>query len=391
MSVLGSAGLAVASAAALAVATAPASFAADSAGASDAASGAVFVQTNDRAHNSVIAFVRHRDGSLTRTAEVGTGGRGGVEGGVPFDSLASQDALSYDARHHLLLAVNAGSDTVTTFAVRGVHLQRRQVLPTGGQFPVSVTARGNAAFVLNAGGAGAVTGYRIDANGNLQRLPGGPVGLGLDNLERPDFITAPADIAVTPDGDHVVVTTKANGKVDVLNVDGDHLSDPVENASAGAVPFAVSFDPRGRLVVANASSTVSTYDVRADGTLHTITAAVADGQNALCWITGAGDTFFGANAGSDTISAFAVDADGDATLTGSPDGIVAHTDAAPIDLDVTDDGSLLYVENAIAGTVQGYRIGAGGALTKVASVGGLPQFDVAGAGAAAGVEGLVAL
>ena len=392
MSVLARLAVAAASAAtlsALSVVPATASFAADSG--DGPAAGAVFVQTNGRAANTVVAFSRSASGALTRVGEFATGGKGGVEVGVPLDALASQDSLTYDAAHHLLFAVNAGSDTLTSFDVHGAQLVRRQIVPSGGQFPVSVTAQHGRVFVLNAAGSGNVTGYRIDATGLLHAVPHGSVDLGLDNAARPNFLTAPADIAITPDDEHVVVTTKANGDLDVLGVDRGRLSAPVHNRSAGAVPFAVAFDSRQRLVVANASSTVSTYAVRDDGTLRTITAAVPDGQAALCWIVGAGDTFFGANAGSDTISAFAVDGDGNATLTGSPDGVVAHTSGGPIDLDVTADGSLLYAENAIAGTVDAYRIGSGGQLTPVGVTTGLPTFDVAGAGAASGMEGLVAI
>ena len=43
---------------------------------------------------------------------------------------------------------------------------------------------------------------------------------------------------------------------------------------------------------------MSTYIVNPDGTLATITAAVPDGQAALCSLVGTGDTFFGGNAGS---------------------------------------------------------------------------------------------
>jgi 6-phosphogluconolactonase (cycloisomerase 2 family) len=393
MSVLASAAVAVGTAAALAVAGAPAALAADGHHGHHGSrhAGAVFVQTNARAENSVVAFARGADGALTRVGEFATGGRGGVERNVPLDALASQDSLTYDPVHRILLAVNAGSDTITSFAVDGTHLQRRQVLDSGGQFPVSLTARHGLVYVLNAGGVGNVTGFRVDGTGRLHRLPHASADLGLDNTAQPDFITAPADIALTPDGEHLAVTTKANNTIEVFGVHGGRLTEPVANPSAGGVPFAVAFDPAGRLVVANASSTVSTYVVRDDGTLRTVTAALDDGQAALCWIAAAGDTFFGANAGSNTISAFAVDGAGNATLTGSPDGIVAHTDAGPIDLDVTNDGTLLYVENALAGTVEGYRIGAGGTLTKVAAADGLPQFDTAGGGAAAGMEGLVAL
>jgi len=357
--------------------------------ASTPVAGAVFVQTNDLDHNSVVAFARDADGQLHRVGAFRTGGQGGVERDVPLDPLASQDSLTYDAAHHLLFAVNAGSNTVTSFAVSGAHLTRRQTVPSGGEFPVSVTADHGLLYVLNAGGSGNVTGYRVNRAGRLAALPGGSRDLDLTNDPVPRFLTAPADIALTPDAEHLVVTTKANNTVDVFTVDSGPLSAPVENPSASAVPFAVAFDTAGRLVVANAgNSSVSTYAVRGNGTLRTITAGVEDGQAALCWIVGTGDTFFGGNAGSSSISAFAVDGDGNASLTGTPDGVVAHTgggSGGTIDLDITTDGSLLYAENAFTGTVEGYRIRPDHTLDLVSSAGGLPQFD------GDGMQGLVAL
>jgi 6-phosphogluconolactonase (cycloisomerase 2 family) len=371
------------------LAAAPAALAVTPAAASTTADRAVFVQTNDLDHNSVVAYTRHPDGRLTRVGEFRTGGRGGVERDVPLDSLASQDSLTYDAAHHLLFAVNAGSNTVTSFAVEGAHLTRRQTVPAGGVFPVSVSAAHGRLFVLNAGGTGSVTGYRINPTGRLSALPGSHRDLGLDNEQRPEFITAPADIAQTADGAHVIVTTKANDVIDVLNTAGGGLSAPVRNASASSVPFAVSFDSAGRLAVANAgSSSVSTYAVRPDGTLRTITAGVEDGQQALCWLVGTGDAFFGGNAGSSTISAFAVDGDGNATLTGTPDGVVARTgggSGGTIDLAVTTDKQFLYAENSFAGSVEAYEIQPDHTLRLVETQTGLPQFD------GHGMEGLVAL
>lgn len=367
----------------------PASSAAPSSVASVTGGGAVFVQTNDLEHNSIVAFSRDADGRLHRVGEVRTGGRGGVEQDVPLDPLASQDSLTYDSAHRLLFAVNAGSNTVTSFAVDGARLTRLQTVPSGGLFPVSLSAGHGRLYVLNAGGSGNVTGYRITAAGRLAALPGGSRDLGLRNEARPEFITAPADIAQTPDGEHVVVTTKANNLVDVFNVDRGRLSAPVENVSASAVPFAVSFDSRGRLVVANAgNSSVSSYRVNADGTLTTITAGVQDGQAALCWLVGTGDTFFGGNAGSSSISAFAVDGDGNVSLTGTTDGVVARTGGGTggtIDLAITADQRFLYAENAFAGSVEGYRIEPDHTLTLVDTATGLPQFD------GHGMEGLVAL
>jgi 6-phosphogluconolactonase (cycloisomerase 2 family) len=378
----GGAGVAVLSAA-------PASFAATPAAAVTPVGGAVFVQTNDLDHNSVVAFSRDDAGHLDRVGEFRTGGQGGVERDVPLDSLASQDSLTYDGEHQLLFAVNAGSNTVTSFAVDGAHLTRLQTVPSGGVFPVSLTASHGRLYVLNAGGTGNVTGYRINPSGHLAALPGSSRDLGLNNEARPEFITAPADIAQTPDGEHLLVTTKANNTVDVFNVDDGHLSEPIENAAASPVPFALSFDSHARLAVANAgNSSVSTYAVNDDGTLTTITAGVEDGQAALCWLVGTGDILFGGNAGSSTISAFAVDGDGHASLTGTPDGVVAHTGGGTggtIDLAITADQGFLYAENAFAGTVEGYEIQPDHTLQLVATATGLPQFD------GHGMEGLVAL
>ena len=371
------------------VLAAPALFAATPAAASTPADAAVFVHTDDLENNSVVAFSRDAEGQLERVAEFFTGGQGGVERNVPLDSLASQDSLVYDAEHRLLFAVNAGSDTVTSFAVEGTQLTRRQTVPSGGVFPVSVSAAHDRLYVLNAGESGNVTGYRITPAGRLAALPGASRDLGLNNDARPDFITAPADIAQTPDGEHVVVTTKANNTVDVFNVDRGRLSAPIRNAAASAVPFAVAFDSVGRLAVANAgNSSVSSYRVNADGTLTTITAGIEDGQAALCWLVAAGDTLFGANAGSSTISAFAVDVDGNVSLTGTPDGVVARTGGGTggtIDLAVTADQKFLYAENAFAGSVEGYRINADHTLDLVDAVDGLPKFD------GHGMEGLVAI
>ncbi len=122
---------------------------------------AVFVQTNQPAANTVVAYARSANGSLTQLAEYQTGGKGGVAVGAVADPLASQGSLIYDRAHALLLAVNAGSDTVTVFGVRGDQLDRRQVLGSGGQFPVGLAVHGDVVYVLNGGGDGSVSGFRV--------------------------------------------------------------------------------------------------------------------------------------------------------------------------------------------------------------------------------------
>jgi DNA-binding beta-propeller fold protein YncE len=66
------------------------------------------------------------------------------------DHLASQGSLTYDPVHALLYAVNAGSNTISVFAVAGDRLFLRQVIGSGGVFPVSVAVHGDLVYALNA-------------------------------------------------------------------------------------------------------------------------------------------------------------------------------------------------------------------------------------------------
>src|SRR5664279_643586 len=109
----------------------------------------VFVQTDNPNGNTIVAYDRHDDGTLQQAGVYATDGLGGVLTGSVVDHLASQGSLAYDATHRLLYALNAGSNTVTVFAVHGDHLGRRQVISSGGTFPVSITTHGNVVYVLN--------------------------------------------------------------------------------------------------------------------------------------------------------------------------------------------------------------------------------------------------
>lgn len=91
----------------------------------------VFVQTDNPAGNTIVAYDRTITGSLAPAGSYPTGGLGGIVTPGNPDNLASQGSLAYEASTRLLFAVNAGSNTITTFAVHGDQLERRQVLPSG--------------------------------------------------------------------------------------------------------------------------------------------------------------------------------------------------------------------------------------------------------------------
>lgn len=155
-----------------------------------------------------------------------------------------------------------------------------------------------------------------------------------------------------------------------VQADGRLSANPVRNASATPVPFGISFDPHGRLVIAEAGgSDVSTYGVHGNGALTSI-ASVPDGQAALCWITAANGFFFGANAGSGSVSGFKVDASGHPTLIGS-----TPVGAGAIDLDASRGGQFLYVQLGGAGAVNALKVNGDGSLTSVGTVSGAPKME----------------
>lgn len=326
--------------------------------------GAVFVQNDAISGNAVISYHRNSDGTLTRSGRFATGGIGGALAGSVVDHLASQGSLTYDRRAGLLYAVNAGSDTLTVFRVNGDQLQRVQVLGSGGAFPVSVTTHGLFVYVLNARDGGSIQGY-LRLGDHLLRVPGWHRRLGLDTTLTPEFTSTPGQVAFTPDGSKLIVTTKNNGnQIDVFNVDpfGKLSANPVVTPDPGNVPFAVAFDPAGRLQVSEAGpSAVATYAINRSGTL-TFRGRTTTGQAATCWITGSGDQLFLGNAGSGTVSSFA------ATASGSSAERVTATDAGTVDLAVSPDGRHLYAQTGAAGIVDEFAVGAHGALTPIGSV-----------------------
>jgi 6-phosphogluconolactonase (cycloisomerase 2 family) len=337
----------------------------------------VFVQTNQPGGNAIVVYDRAHDSTLSQAGTYATGGLGGTAAGSASDHLASQGSLAYDAGERALIAVNAGSDTVSSFRVHGDRLRLVDIAPSGGQFPASVAVDGGLVYVLDSGGAGSVSGFWLD-HGALVPIPGSTRSLGLANTNPPNFLASPGQVGFSPDGRQLLVTTKAStSSIDVFGVrpDGRLSATPVVNPGATPVPFAFTFSPSGRLVAGEAgASSVTTYQLHGDGTL-TGAQSATDGQTALCWIQRVGPYYFVSNTGSNTLSSFSLTPSGQPVLLNA---VAAATGAGPIDLAASD--GFLYAETGIAGTVEEYAVHADGSLVSIGTVTGLP----------AGIEGIAA-
>jgi hypothetical protein len=326
---------------------------------------AVFVQTDNPAGNQVVAYHRAADGTLRQAGTYPTGGVGGQLSGSVVDHLASQGSLGYDDGHALLIAVNAGSNTVSVFSASGDRLARRQVIGSGGTFPVSVAARGDLVYVVNAENGGAVQGYRI-FGGRLFPVPGSNRALGLDPSASPQFTNTPGQVAFSPAGSQLIVTTKANGNdIDVFGIhpSGGLSSAPVVNSEPGTVPFGVTFDQAGQLVVAQTGlNALGTFTLHHNGTL-TLIDSVATGQAATCWVAPAGRSLFASNAGSANVSDFAASFSGQLTLHGA-----TATDPGTVDASASPSGRFLYVQTGGSGIVDEFAVGVASSLTSLGSV-----------------------
>src|SRR5438270_2522907 len=159
-----------------------------------AVSGFVYVATNQPSGNTVVQYARSATGSLAKTMEVPTGGKGGTGNGVGnLDPLGSQDSLVLNDVGTLLLVVNAGSNELSALQAGAAGLKLLSKTSSGGLFPNSVALCGDLVYVLNAHTPN-ITGFRVSSTGVLTAIPGSTRAL-------PGGAAAAAhDIRFTPDG-----------------------------------------------------------------------------------------------------------------------------------------------------------------------------------------------
>lgn len=331
--------------------------------ADDDDNGAVYVQTNASAGNSVIVYRRAEDGSLSQAGSYPTGGLGNGAG------LGSQGAVTVSDDHRVLLAVNAGSNSVSTFRIRHGGLELIDTKPSGGLLPISVTIRGGFVYVLNAGVPNNVTGFRIAGNGGLSLLQGSSRPLSGDS-------TNPAQVGFNDDGRTLIVTEKNTNLIDTYAVDDDGRADgPFINASAGQTPFGFAVGERNTLLVseAGANSGASTYRIRHDSELMAISQMIVTGQRAACWaiVTPNGHFGYVTNAGTGNISGIALSPNGSGQLLNA-DGITAVTGGNPTDVAMSADGSYLYARVGALNEIAIFRITRDGSLSPRPPLTGTP-------------------
>jgi 6-phosphogluconolactonase len=333
--------------------------------------GYVYTLTNQVAGNNVIIYTRTAGGEMAYNSAVATGGSGTGAG------LGSQGAIVLSENNDWLLAVNAGSNSISSLYVNGASVQSKATVSSGGTMPISVTIHSNIVYVLNGGGSGNITGFTLHADGSLQPIPGS---------ERPlsSSASGPAQISFVNDGNAVAITEKATNKIITYTIGSDGVPGAMHVVNAASpTPFGFAAGKNGMLYVseaaggAPAASAVSSYHVSADGSISHVGGPVFANQTAACWVvvTNNGKYVYATNTGSGTVSSFAAGNGGSLSLASAVAGNTGMG-STPIDAALSNNSKFLYELNSSSHTIKGFAVEHDGSLNIIHTVGSLPAGTI---------------
>ena len=336
--------------------------------------GHVYVNDNAAGTNTIAAFDRHANGSLTLEpgSPFATGGAGLGAG------TGSQGALEVTPDGRYLLAVDAGSNQIS---VLRIHHDGSLSTVAGGPVsshgikPVSVAisrwGSKDLVYVANAGDGGAnYTGFTLRQDGQLRHLSGSTVSV-------PDGSVL-GDVLFNATGTVLAGTRVGTQLVDSFNVGRNGLLYAAPGspfAAQGPGPIGSEFSPvrPNQLFVSNAhgganNGTVSAFNVSRNGVLSSIgDSPFADDQTAPCWveISHNGRYLFTSNTAVPSISRYSIASNGSLTLLGSTP-LSATAEKGPVDLRLSPNGKNLYVVDSGSLAISGFEVN-GGHLSALAS------------------------
>jgi 6-phosphogluconolactonase (cycloisomerase 2 family) len=378
------------------------------------AAGAVYSMSNDPRRNTVVVFNRDAEGKLRPAGTYATGGTGSgafedaANGVVLGDANGEAAPNNLTDATRLLFVVNAGSNSLSVFRVnqdddangRKDALELVTVRPSGGEKPVSLTVNRGLLYVLHSGETvdgeiatpncttgdrPSITGFRVSAAGQLTPIPGSTRRLS------GDAHSGCAQVSFSPDGRVLVVTERLaqdedptgpagdEGVIDtyVLNPDGTPGAAQVFDAT-GQGPFGFTFTKAGALLTTEqfdgpmgvGLGAAAGYTLSASGVPTPTSGSVGNGGTDTCWFVVTDNGTFGYTTSffeGGRISLYQVGANGSLTvLDRTADRGAAGTGASDMALSLASD--YLYQLNSFEGTINQYRVGAGGGLTLTQTV-----------------------
>lgn len=330
------------------------------------AAGHVYTMSNEPGGNRVFDYLRAADGTLTLAGTYPTGGTGTGTG------LGSQGAVIFADNGGVLLVVNPGSNSISSFKITPAGLNLKSVVNSGGIRPVSLTSHDDLVYVLNQGGNGNISGFRLRNNDKLEPIP---------NSTRPLSVAAPTDpaqVSFVLGGRALVITEKATNTITTYTVNYAGIPGARHSiTSSTPTPFGFDKGTLGLVFVSEAAggapgaSALSSYRVLLNGEISLVEGSVSAGQTAACWVViKDGKYAYATNTGSNNITNFGVNIfNGDIAVD---DAVAATTPPGPIDAALSRDSRFLYVLNSGGHSISVFAAAANGDLSHIQTVPGLP-------------------
>ena len=343
--------------------------------------GYVYTLSNQTTGNKVLVYSRTSEGILSYVTAYPTGGTGtatglGNQGAITLSGNSDghrSDGDHNDGNHDndLLLAVNPGSNSVSSFKVSGNGLQWVSTVFSGGTTPVSVTVQNNLVYVLNSGGSGNISGFRLHDDGSLHPIA---------NSTRPlsSASAGAAQVSFVADGNAIAITEKATNKIITYTINSQGIPGMMHSiTSAHPTPFGFAVGGNGNIFVSEAAggapgaSALSSYHINDNGTIALVDGPVGANQTAACWVvvTSNGKYAYTTNTGSNNLSTFKVNSLGSISVLNA---ISATTETGPIDAALSNNSKFLYVLNSGSHSIGVYAVANNGSLSSVQTVSGLP-------------------
>ncbi|WP_462249105.1 lactonase family protein [Ferruginibacter sp.] len=244
-------------------------------------------------------------------------------------------------------------------------MQLKSTVSSGGVRPVSITQHDDIVYVLNAGGSGNISGFKLRENNKLTAIP---------NSTRPLSSTASgaAQISFVREGKVVVITEKATNKIITYTVNEWGIPGAIHSInSANPTPFGFAVGNNGNIFVSEAvggaagASTLSSYHIYNNETISLAAGPVGANHSTACWvvITNNSKYAYTTNTASNNLSAFNVNA-GTGSITVNT-AIAATTGMGLIDAALSNNSKYLYILNSGSHTVGVYAVANNGGLSAV--------------------------
>ncbi len=362
--------------------------------------------------NQVVAYSRGADGELVEIGVYDTGGVGENIRNSGANPLASQDPLILSKDQRFLFAVNAGSESISSFRIlddfslEPASLGMSTLGASGSQNPVSLTVFEDILYVANSGNfvdeSGAeletlpadrnrtnagIIGFRIGDDGTLTELPGSELaGIGANA----------GSIEFSSNGEFLYVTERRTNNILQVSLTADYIPLVYDSGEAAVSevpsiteqPFGTDLYPTGDFDIllvsegnngATGLSALSSYRIEDNGALTGISVSsgvegdpLTTGFTFGCWVefveTPNGDFAYVSNTPDGVITSYAVGDEGGLTvlesLAGSTgiEGDDTQNGAGVLDAEITYPFLYQVVNND--GRIAQFFINEDGTLTR---------------------------